>query len=102
VTRRWPVFVAGAGGRVEKRIEDLRNARIMRRPIAWISEGSVGRFVLAAILTNAIIAVTAAHVVGTPVDRRRIVFASAAFAAMSCGLHTVFGSLIGYIIRAVS
>jgi hypothetical protein len=101
VVREWGAFSAGAGGRVEKRIEGLRYARIMRRPVAWISEGGPGRFALAAIVTNAITAVAAARIVGAPVDRRRILYASIAFAAVSCGLHTAFGSLIGYVIRSV-
>jgi hypothetical protein len=102
VTRRWSDFIAGGGGRIEKRLEGLRNNRFMRRPVAWISGGSTGRFTLAAILTNAIIAVAAAQMAGSPVDRRRIVCASLGFAAVSCALHTMFGFLIGSVVGSMS
>jgi hypothetical protein len=102
IVREWSAFRGGAGGRLERRIDGLRDSRLMRRPIAWISEGNPGRFALAAILTNAITAVAAARVVGAPVDGRRIMYASFAFAAVSCALHTAFGSIIGNLIRSVS
>ena len=95
-------FSDGAGGRLEKRLEGMRNGRVMRRPIGWISDGGAGRFALAAILTNAIMAVAAASMLGVRVDGRRILYASVAFAAVSCGLHTTFGSLLGYAIRSLT
>jgi hypothetical protein len=102
VWREWPSFVSGAGAKFEKRIDGLRNSKLMRKPIAWISEGSTRRFTLAAILTNAVTAVTAAHIVGAAVDRRRIACAALGFAAVSCALHTAFGTLIGYGVRAIA
>ena len=100
--REWPAFRAGSGAKLEKRVEGMREGRLMSRPIAWISEGSVRRFTLAAILTNAITAVVAARIVGAPVDRRRIFCAALGFSAVSCGLHTTFGALIGYAVRALN
>jgi hypothetical protein len=102
VVREWSSFIGGSGAGVAKRVDGLRESRLMRRPTAWLSEAGDGRFALAAILTNAITAVTAARALGASVDGRRIIVASVGFAAVSCGLHATFGFILGEVIRAVA
>jgi hypothetical protein len=102
VVREWASFIDGPGAGVAKRIDSLRDARLTRRPIAWLSEAGDGRFALAAILTNAITAVTAARAFGTDVNRRRVLIASVAFAVVSCGLHATFGFIIGEVVRGLA
>ena len=74
----------------------------MRHPAAWITRGSDAWFGLAAALTNAITAVTVAHLVtGRPVGRRRVLIASVSFAAFVAGLGSLFGLLLRDEIRAL-
>ena len=102
VVREWASFIDGPGAGVAKRVDSLREARLTRRPIAWLSEADDRRFALAAILTNAITAVAAARALGTRVDARRIVVASVSFAAVSCALHATFGFILGELIRSAA
>src|SRR5262245_66425015 len=42
VDRRWDEWCSAHGERIEKRLEKMRDSRLMRRPVTWI-EGSWDR-----------------------------------------------------------
>ena len=62
--RSWGPFIAGPGKRLESRLEKMRNGRVMRHPVRWITEGSSIGYSIAAMLTNAITCVGLARVIG--------------------------------------
>lgn len=100
--RQWAVWVSGHGERLEKRLEKMRNGRIMRHPVAWIASGSAFWFTLAAILVNAVVAVGCARIIsGQPVGERRIRLAAITFSVFIAAFYAVVGWAVGDTIRAV-
>jgi hypothetical protein len=64
----------------------------MRRPVAWIEGSSDRRYALAAAVVNPILVVGLARTIsGRPVDRRRIVLGSLAYAIPYAGMWTLVG-----------
>jgi hypothetical protein len=58
----------------------------------WVTEGSVGWFVLASIITNAIITVSLARLVnGKPVPERKVLITVVAFTILFSGLWAFVG-----------
>jgi len=100
---RWDGWISSRfGKKVERRLEKMRAGRVMRHPAAWITDGSDAWFGGAAALTNAITAVTVAHMVtGQPVAQRRVRIASVSFAALVAGLGALLGILLRDVIRAL-
>jgi hypothetical protein len=91
-----------APGRIETRLERLGSSRLMRRPVQWITRGSSAWFVLAAVIVNAIFVVGVARFLGGgPVDRRRIMLASAAYSITFAAFFAAVGFGAGDAIRAL-
>jgi hypothetical protein len=91
-----------APGRIEARLERLGSSRLMRRPVEWITRGSSAWFVLAAVIVNAIFVVGVARFLGGgPVDRRRIMLASAAYSITFAAFFVAVGFGAGDAIRTL-
>ena len=91
-----------APGRIEARLERLGSSRLMRRPVQWITRGSSAWFVLAAVIVNAIFVVGVARFLGgAPVNRRRIMLASAAYSVTFVAFFVAVGFGAGGTIRAL-
>jgi hypothetical protein len=89
-------------GRIEARLERFGSSRLMRRPVQWITRGSSAWFVLAAVIVNAIFVVGVARFLGgAPVDRRRIMLASAAYSITFAAFFAAVGFGAGDAIRAL-
>ena len=70
VDRRWDDWFSGNGTRIEKRLEKMRESRLMAHPVAWIQRGSDRWYALAAAVANPILVATFARFVGgEPVGR---------------------------------
>ena len=70
VDHHWGLWSEGRGKFVEKRLRKMRESRVMRRPVEWIASGSDRKFAYAAILTNAVVAVAAARIIGGTTRRQ--------------------------------
>ncbi len=100
--RRWDDWSAGNGGKLEKRLERMRESRLMRKPVAWIQHGSDRQYAFAAAVANPVlVAAFARSLVGRPVGRRRIVLGSVAYAIPYVALWTLVGAGLGGAVRAV-
>jgi len=100
--REWDRWFAGAGRRIEPRLQHVRTSRLMRRPVAWIEHGSDRQFALGAAITNGIIATVLSRLLtGAPVGPRRILLASLAYGVFFTGLYTLVGSMLGSALHAV-
>ena len=92
----------GRPGRLEARLERLGSSRLMRRPVDWVTRGSSLWFVLGAVIINAIFVVGVARFLGgRPVDRRRIVLASAAYSITFAAFFVALGFGAGDVVRAL-
>ena len=102
VDRRWDLWLAGSGGRLESRLESMRTSRLMRRPVAWIESGSDRRYALAAAVANPIlVAAFARSLSGAPIGERRILLGAVAYAIPYVAIWSVAGLALGAAVRAV-
>jgi hypothetical protein len=100
VDRQWESWVEGT--RFESRMQRIRSGKRARRPVEWISRGSVFWFALAAMLLNAVqVTALIRLATGQPADRRRIVAASLAYSILYAGVFTLFGWLLRDAISAL-
>jgi hypothetical protein len=96
VDRRWDDWFSGNGTRVEKRLDSMRQSRLMSHPVAWIQRGSDRWYALAAAVANPILIGALARLVGgRPIGRRRIVLGAVAYAIPYCAMWTVVGLALG-------
>ena len=92
----------GTPGRLEARLERLGSSRLMRRPVDWVTRGSSLWFVLGAVIVNAIFVVGVARFLGgRPVDRRRILLASAAYSITFAAFFAALGFGAGDVVRTL-
>ena len=91
--RHWESWTtAGTGNRVEAKLEKMRQSRVMKHPVAWITRGSDWWFALATAIVNPIIVVAAARTIGgQPISERRILIASIAYAVPMAAIFTLTG-----------
>src|SRR5262245_26651423 len=102
VDRRWADWSAGNGSRIETRLETTRTSRLMQHPVAWIKQGSDGRYALAAALANPIrVAAFARSLTGEPIGERRILLGAVAYAVPYVAIWTLVGLALGEALRAV-
>jgi len=103
VNRRWDDWFSGNGKRIGKRMEAMRTSRLMRHPVAWIERGSDRSYALAAALANPILVAAFARSVGDrPITERRILLGSAAYALLYVAVWTLFGFILGDVVRLAS
>ncbi len=101
VDHHWGMWSEGRGKFVEKRLEKMRKGRIMRHPVEWITSGSDRKFAYAAILTNAVVAVTLARIIGgQPVGEKGVRLASVSFSLFAAALFAFIGWAMGDALRA--
>lgn len=99
--RHWESWIAGNGQRIDERLQKLRDSRLMRHPVAWITRGSDWWYALATAIINPIIVVALAHVIGGErVGDRRVLIASAAYAIPMAVVFTATGYALGLGVRA--
>jgi hypothetical protein len=92
--REWDLWMGGAGKRVEKKLESMRSSRHMVHPVRWIAGGSDVRFAFAASLTNAIITVAGARLIGGKlVGTHRVLIASVTYSLFFVGVYSLVGSV---------
>src|SRR5262245_14634994 len=60
----WAAWIADNGARVEAKLEAMRQSRVMRHPVSWITQGSDWWFALATAIVNPIIVVAVARTIG--------------------------------------
>jgi hypothetical protein len=94
--RRWDDWFSGNGTKLEKRLERMRESRLMRRPMVWIQHGSDRQYAFAAAVANPVlVAALARSIGGRPIGRRRIVLGSVAYAIPYVALWTLVGLALG-------
>jgi hypothetical protein len=99
--REWDLWMGGPGKRVEKKLDSMRSSRLMEHPVRWIAGGSDVRFAFAASLTNAIITVAGARLIGGKrVGTHRVLIASVTYSLFFVGVYSLVGSVIGNFIGA--
>jgi hypothetical protein len=99
--REWDLWMSGPGKRVEKKLDGLRSSRLMKHPVRWIAGGSDVGFAFAASLTNAIITVAGARLIGgKPVGKHRVLIASVTYSLFFVGVYSLVGAVVGNLIGA--
>jgi len=74
----------------------------MKKPVAWVTSGTVGWYVAAACLTSAVQATALARVIGgQPVDARRIRLGAIGFSVFCAVLFSLLGFAMRDVIRAL-
>ena len=100
--RRWEDWLSGSGTRMETALEKMRANRLMRRPMAWIREGTDRRYALAAAVANPIlVAAFTRSLTNEPVGERRILAGAVAYAVPYVAMWSVVGLVLGAAVRAV-
>jgi hypothetical protein len=100
--RRWDDWLSGSGTRMETALEKMRANRLMRRPMAWIREGTDRRYALAAAVANPIlVAAFTRSLTNEPVGERRILAGAVAYAVPYVAMWSVVGLVLGAAVRAV-
>ena len=90
--RHWESWVAGSGKRVEAKLQKMRESRVMRHPVAWITQGSDWWYAVATAIVNPIIVVAAARTIGgQPINKRRVMIASIAYAVPMAAVFVLTG-----------
>jgi hypothetical protein len=101
VDRRWDVWFAGNGKRIEARLEGMRESRLMQHPVAWIERGSDRWYAFAAAVANPILVGALARLIsGKPIGERRIFLGAVAYALPYVALWTIVGFALGDQIRS--
>jgi len=99
--RHWDAWIAGNGARIEAKLEKMRQSRVMKHPVAWITQGSDWWFALATAIVNPILVVAAARTVGgQPISERRILIACVAYAVPMAAVFTFTGYALGEALRS--
>ncbi len=94
--RRWDDWSSGNGNRLEKRLDRMRESRLLRKPVAWLQHGSDRQYAFAAAVANPIlVAALARSIGGRPIGRRRIVLGAVAYAIPYVALWTLVGVAFG-------
>jgi hypothetical protein len=95
--REWDRWIAaGSGEKIEARLTKMRTGKVMRHPVRWITGGSILFVGLAALITNPVLVIVVARLVGgKPVPRGRITLASIAYAIGMSVLCCAIGFGIG-------
>ena len=97
--REWDGWYLKYGGKVEKRLAKMREGKLMRKPVAWITSDSIKGIALAAALTNAIITVSLARLIGgKPVGPRRARAAALSYSVFFAVLYSLVGLLIHEVV----
>lgn len=100
--RRWDDWLSGTGTRMETALEKMRANRLMRRPMAWIRDGTDRRYALAAAVANPIlVAAFTRSLTNEPVGERRILAGAVAYAVPYVAMWSVVGLVLGAAVRAV-
>ena len=100
--RRWDDWLSGTGTRMETALEKMRANRLMRRPMAWIREGTDRRYALAAAVANPIlVAAFTRSLTNEPVGERRILAGAVAYAVPYVAMWSIVGLALGAAGRAV-
>ena len=101
VDRRWDDWLSGNGSRIGKRLDGMRESRLMRHPVGWIERGSDRWYALAAAIANPILVLAMARSIGgEPVGERRILLGSVAYAVPYVAIWTFVGWAFGETIRS--
>ena len=102
LNREWDGWARGPGEKVEKRVAKLRSGKTMKKPVAWVTDGSIGWYVAAACLTNAVQATALARVIGgQAVDERKVRVGAIAFSIFIAVLFSLIGIALRDIIKAM-
>ena len=103
VDRRWDEWSAGNASRLERRLEKMRESRLLAHPVAWIQRGSDRWYAVAAAVANPVlVAALSRPLSGLPIGRRRIVLGSVAYAIPYVAMWSIVGYLLGDTLRAVT
>jgi hypothetical protein len=99
--RHWAAWIAEKGARVEAKLESMRQSRVMRYPVSWITHGSDWWFALATAIVNPIIVVAAARTIGgQPISERRTLIACVAYGLPMAAVFVLTGYALGEALRA--
>ena len=100
--QHWDGWMAKHGTRVERKLQKMRNSRIMSHPVKWVTGASGGLYALAAAVTSGITTVSLARLIGgRPIGKHRVVVAAVAYGLFCSGLWALIGFLAGDAIRAL-
>jgi hypothetical protein len=96
VDRRWEDWFSGNTKRIEKRLERMRESRLMSRPVTWIQGSSDRRYAVAAAVVNPILVIALARSIGgQPIGERRILLGSVAYAIPYVAMWSLVGLALG-------
>ena len=102
LNREWDGWATGSGKRVEARIQKLRSSKRVRKPVEWVTDGSIGWYVAAACLTNAVQTTALARVIGgQPVEERKLRTGAIGFSVFVALLFSLIGLGMRDIITAL-
>ena len=101
IQREWDRWMTGERtAKYEAKLQKMREGR-MRRVVTGITEGSVGWYLLGAVLTNAIMAITFARALGgKPVPARKVTVTALFFAIFFPAVFCLAGWAAGDVIRS--
>lgn len=101
VDRRWDDWLSGNANRMGKRLDGMRESRLMRKPVGWIARGSDRWYAFAAAVCNPILVLGVARSIsGKPVGERRIVLGCVAYAIPYVAMWSLVGLALGRTIRS--
>lgn len=100
VQSSWDSWIHGQGARLEARLAKLRDHRVLRYPVRWITRDSDVWVTVAAGLIGTVIVITVIRLLGgKPVGHRRLVFASLAYSAGFAATYTGVGVGLDDLLR---
>jgi hypothetical protein len=100
VQRNWDGWIQGHGARFEAGINKRRRSRLLRHPVSWVTRDSDVWVTIAAGLIGTVIVITLVRLLGgDPVGRRRVMFASIAYAVGFAATYTGVGVGITDLVR---
>jgi hypothetical protein len=101
VDHRWDDWFSGNDKRIVKKLETMRQSRLMRRPQAWIERGSDRQYALASALVNPILVVALDRSIGGRPSEHRIRVGSIAYAIPYVAMWTLVGLAVGDAVSAL-
>jgi hypothetical protein len=98
----WESWIHGNGARLEARLERMRNGRLLKYPIRWVTRDSTVWFTIAAGLIGTVIVVGVNRLIGGhSVGHRRVLFGSISYSVGFAATYSGIGLGLGDLIRAL-
>jgi hypothetical protein len=102
ILARWdPWILTKSGAKLERKLDGLRNKRLLKYPAGWLTHGSIVLFTIASALLGAVFSVAVVRWESDKhVSHRRVIVASIAAGLWFGALNASIGAGIGAGLRA--